>query len=459
MVKKESSNVFPLHLTPLDAFFCAEDHPAYPMTSVIHLDFSGTLDPELFEAALDDALNRHPLLSALIRPAKRSMPCWVPTRLRPRMDWGSCDEPIACPEGEAIDLSREVGLRVWGRIGDNAARLTLQVHHACTDGTGVYRFLGDLLACYGIRAAKGAGGVTGKDVPELGEVDPRLLRGRRRRMGDVAFHGTRAQFMRAGFRQCWDVFGKRIQPIAVPTQGGGSQRVLTPFPGVFSKTFSREQHKLLRAAAGKYGAMLNDLLLAEMFQTIRQWNQQLAGRPPQGWLRIMMPYDLRDKQDYEMPAANMTAYTFITRRSRDCAHLETLVRDVREETARIKHGRLGTSFVDALMLAEYGPKILEFLLRRDRCMSTVILSNIGEPSRRFTARLPRKGGKIRCGNLVLEQITGVPPLRRKSHATFAIFTYARELTISLRCNPYCFTMEQCEALLDMYMQRLARHLT
>ena len=452
MLKKDQPNVFPLHLAPIDAFYCADDHPRYPMTSVIHLDFSGTLDPEVFELALNDALVRHPLLCALIKPAKRSMPCWVMSQdIKPRIDWGDADKPITCDDGEAIDLSREVGLRVWGRISDDASRLTLQVHHACTDGTGVYRFLGDLLACYGIRVA------TGDAVPELAELDPRLLRGRRRRMADVAIHGTRGQFMRAGFRQGWDIFGKRIQPIAVPTQSGAAQQVLTPFPGVCSKTFDREQHKSLRAAAGKYGVMLNDLLLAEMFQTIRQWNEKLAGSPPQGWLRIMMPYDLRDKQDYEMPAANMTAYTFITRRGRDCADLETLVRDVRDETARIKHGRLGTSFVDALMLAEHGPKILEFLLRRNRCISTVILSNIGEPSRRFTARLPRKRGKICCGDLVLEQITGVPPLRQNSHATFAIFTYGREMTISLRCDPYRFTIEQSEALLDMYMERLAQH--
>ena len=49
MLKKEQPNVFPLHLAPIDAFFRADDHPEYPMTSVIHLDFSGTLDPEVFE--------------------------------------------------------------------------------------------------------------------------------------------------------------------------------------------------------------------------------------------------------------------------------------------------------------------------------------------------------------------------------------------------------------------------
>ena len=450
MLKKQQPKVFPLHLAPIDAFFCADDQPGYPMTSVIHLDFSGTLDRGAFEAALDDALERHPLLSSLIKPAKRALPCWVSADgLKPWMDWGTLDEPIQCPGSESIDLRREVGLRIWFRVGDDACRITLQVHHACTDGTGVYRFLGDLLACYGIRTGDG------KDLPELSNVDPRLLRDRRRRMSKTA-QGSARSFVKTGLGHAWDVFGKRVRPLSTPAAATPSPK--TSFPGICSRSFTRDEHKALRAAAGAHGVMLNDLLLAEMFQTVRQWNQQLDNQPGRDWLRIMMPYDLRDKDDYEMPAANMTSYTFITRRSSDCEDFDRLVRDIRDETARIKHGRMGTTFIDAIMLADFAPRVLRYLLGRDRCISTVILSNIGEPSRRFTARLPRRRGKVVCGNLVLEAICGVPPLRKRSHATWAIFTYAREMTISLRCDPYRFTSEQTAALLDIYMQRLARHL-
>lgn len=450
MLKKQNSNVFPLHLAPIDSYFCADDHALYPMTSVIHLDFSGVVLREAFEAALDDALQRHRLLSSLIKPAKRSLPCWVPTDDRkPRLDWGTLEQPIECVDGESIDLTTEVGLRIWVRVGSDRCRITLQVHHACTDGTGVYRFLGDLLACYGIRTGDG------QDPPELSEVDPRLLRDRRRRMASST-NSSAMDFLRSGLSYVWDVFGKRIQPLAA--QAKAEPQPLTPFPGICSRSFTRDEHKALRAAAGKHGVMLNDLLLAEMFQAVRQWNEETNKRPTKGWLRIMMPYDLRDKRDYEMPAANFTSYTFITRRSRDCEDFDKLIRDIRDETARIKHGRLGTQFIDSLLLADRAPFVMRYLLNRDRCVSSVILSNIGEPSRRFTARLPRRKGKVVAGNLVLDNISGVPPMRQRSHATWAIFTYAREMTISLRCDPFRFSQEQSEALLDVYMQRLGRHL-
>ncbi len=454
MLKKQITNVFPLHLAPMDAFYCADDSVDYPMTSVINLDFHGVVQRDAFEAALADALDRHPLLCSLIKPAKQSLPCWVPSEgVRPPIDWRPIDEPISCPNGEGFDLSREVGLRIWIRVGEDCCRIVLQVHHACTDGTGVYRFLGDLLACYGIRTRRPGD----PDLPVLSEVDPRLLRQRRRRMGNVGIKGDVKEMLRDGLPYAWNVFGKRVRSLSAPSVK--SPNAMTPFPGICSKSFSRAEHKELRAAAGKHGVMLNDLLLAEMFQTILQWNAQIDKHPTKGWLRIMMPFDLRDKEDFAMPAGNMTSYTFITRQSRDCATFDPLVRSIRDETARIKHERLGTRFVDAIMLAQTVPKVLDYLLSRKRCISSVILSNIGEPSRRFTAKLPRTKGKVVCGDLVLDGISGVPPMRTKSHATWAIFTYAREMTISLRCDPFRFTPEQTEALLDIYMRRLAQHLS
>ena len=451
MLKKQQPNVFPLHLAPIDAFYCADDSADYPMTSVIYLDFRGVVQREAFLLALEEALDRHPLLTSLIKPAKQSKPCWVSSGdVKPTIDWGSLDKPITLHATEGFDLSREVGLRLWVRTGEDRSRITLQVHHACTDGTGVYRFLGDLLAYYGIRTGDGS------DVPELSEVDPRLLRDRRRRMANQGNVESAAALMKVGLAYAWRVFAKQVRSLSPPREK--SEDAITAFPAICSQSFDRDQHKALRAAAGTYGVMLNDLLLAEMFLTILEWNELIDKHPTRGWLRIMMPLDMRDKRDFAMPAGNLTSYTFITRRSQECADFHRLVRDIREETARIKHEGLGTRFIDAVMLAQGAPKVLDFLLSRNRCISSVILSNIGEPSRRFTARLPRQKGKVVCGNMILDSISGVPPMRTKSHATWAIFTYARKMTVSLRCDPFRFSMEHTESLLDIYMKRLSRHI-
>lgn len=457
MLRRQATRLFPLHLAPIDAFFLADDTDHYPMTSVIHLDFAGEVQRGAFEAALEEAMFRHPLTAAVLRPAKRGEVCWVQDpMIHPQVQWLSAGEPLRLANRERIELDREAGIRIWARTDTDSTRVTLQVHHACTDGTGVYRFLGDLLALYGIRTA------AGEAPPVLEPLDPMLLRDRRRRMANIAISASRLRWILSGLREGAHVFGKRIKPLREPLDEGGSSAShgmpKTEFPGIESAELTREEHQGLRDVASKHGAMLNDLLMAEMFRTIVEWNESEGDAAGNPWLRIMMPFDLREQREYTMPAANMTAYTFVDRRRSACRDLPTLLRSIREETNRIKHDRAGTRFVDAMMLADTCRGLLPWLLRRQQCMSTVTLSNIGDPSKRFVATFPRRGGRIVCGDLMLDDVTGVPPLRQKMRATCALFSYLRKLTISVRCDPYTFTPEDTRKFLDTYVHGLRSHL-
>ena len=49
-----------------------DDQPNYPMTFVVQLDFSGKIDRQLFQKAVDQAMERHPMLRAVVQPAKSS---------------------------------------------------------------------------------------------------------------------------------------------------------------------------------------------------------------------------------------------------------------------------------------------------------------------------------------------------------------------------------------------------
>lgn len=449
-------HLFPLSLTPLDQYFCSDDSVNFPMTSIIHMDFSGEVDGSAFSEALDDALVRHPLLGAYVRIAKRGLPCWIPADdEEPFIDVGPLEQPLQLPGREGFDLARELGFRFWIRSSPAKSRVTLQVHHACTDGTGVYRFLGDLWALYGMRTA------TGDDVPVLGDIDWRLLRSRRRRITDLANRTEPgAAFVCQGLREGLRIFGSCVQPLANPRPGQGTaDHPLCEFPGIATVTLDKEHHEQLRTFAARHGAMLNDLLMAEMFRTIVRWNEKFGQLRKHRKIRLLMPSDLRSTDDYAMPATNMTAYTFLSQKPRDCCDIARLLQSIREQTGRIKHERLGTRFVDALTLAEYAPWVLQSLLSRNSCMATAVLSNIGDPSRRFTSRFPRNKGRVVCGNVTLEGVCGVPPLRRHSHATVSIFTYLRKLTISVRCNPYLFDESQTRAFLAMYEEGLLRYIT
>ena len=457
MLKRAVQRVFPLHLAPIDDFFCLDDRPEYPMTFTAHLFFTGEVHRDAFEPSLTEALQRHPLLRALIKPAKAEKPCWVSAGDRfPRVDWGQLGEPFEFEDREAIDLATEVGLRIWVRTSPEASEILLQFHHACCDGTGAYRFIGDLLAEYGLLTA------AEETLPAVEFCDQQLLKTRRSKMAGEFVFGSYLNVTRRGLALMIDVFRRKIAPLSTkqcePVSASDPQHVAIPFPGIESYSFSGEEYRQLRDVASQAGAMFNDLLLTEMFRAMRDWNRQHTRGWCRHWLRIMMPTDLREKEDILMPAANMTAYSFITRRADACEHPEALLRTIRDETLRIKHEKRGKLFIDAVMASTYIPGLLRFLLNRERCLATLILSNVGDPTRRFLSRFPRQRGKILCGNLRLERVAGVPPLRHQSRATVSIVTYGRELAIHMRCDSRTMSRADARAFLRMYVARLQSHI-
>lgn len=426
-----------------------DDRPAHPMTYVIQMDFSGCVDRPAFEAALAEGLARHPLLAAIVQPAKRNRPCWVLAKdPMPPIDWADESAPIECPGAEGIDITRQPGLRMWVRQGDDSTRIILQLHHASSDGIGVYRFIGDVLALYGRRMSPD------DDRYQPGPLDPQLLRTRKNGTINLARGGKAMQVARAAIGDAAVMFAKRAVPLHPPADYKPARGWVAPFPGIESIRFTPDQYKQLRLATVERGVTVNDLLLGELFQTMRQWNEQNSGRRSGRRLSIMMPIDLRGGEHLEMPAANMTGYTFITRKPGELDKPDELLRGIRHETALIKHERRGTRFVDMVAAALSIRGLLPLALSSSYCMATAVLSNVGDPARRWTARLPRDNGRVVAGNLVMEDLTGVPPLRPNTRATVSAFTYRRGLTISLRCDPCRFRPEDTRELLTQYANRL-----
>lgn len=449
MITGSRQRIFPLHLTPIEKFLLADDCPKYPMAFVIDMTLSGTLHRDAFETALQESLRRHPLLTSLIRPAKQNALCWVSSNGRqPYVDWAQADVPITFPSGEWIDLHDETGLRIWIRQDTEQVHLTAQFHHVCCDGIGAYRFLGDLLAIYGARTA------TADQQPVLGEVSPVRLRGRADGCGYLDRSGQISRQRREALQLLYRLAGHGCDPL-YPSR---RRQRTAEFPGYRAYSFTQDEFKHLRDAAKSLGCLLNDLLLLELFYTMRDWNASHRRQITNRKYRIMMPVDLRGTSDYETPAANILGYSFLTHSVADLQDKKQLASRIREETARIKHERLGERFVDMVSMGATVRGLLSFATSVPRTLSSAILTNVGDPSRRFLARFPRDRGRLVCGNLTLERISGFPPIRCKTRAAFSIVSYRRELTIGVRCDLHLFSLDDSQKMLGLYVQRLREHL-
>ncbi len=446
-------------MVAFERYMLADDRPEYPMTFVMAVQLAGEIDRAAMEESLREALGRNPLLRAVVDRTIARGPCWVSAGENPvEFDWDMEAAPLDCPGGEAIDLATQPGLRAWARQGartqqgESRTELTFQFHHACCDGIGAMCFIGDVLGAYGIRTARG----DERPVPQ--PLDAQRLH-ERAALGrpDESALGRLGALLRV-LPLTLKFFRRHPRPLAPgrTASRNASQEPTTPlpFPGIKRVVLSEACTKELHDASRRQGVTLNDLLLRDMFLTVADWNERASASPRHGWLRILMPMNLRGVEDDAMPAANLVSLSFLTRRAEECRRPRRLLAGIHSETSSIKRIRRGLYFIRVIeaTLALCG-KIPRLLVGR-RCRATVVFSNMGDIGHWFSKTFPCRGGRIVVGNLMLEGITAAPPIRPNTTAAVLVYSYAQRLNVNVLCDLRVFSPRQAEELLRDYTQRL-----
>lgn len=440
------SKLFPLKLATFERYMLADDQTDYPMAFAIILDVTGDLCREPFEAALRSALDRHPLLSCLVRRVPFRGLFWVQDRdVSHKLDWQENGDHPDWPESPRIDLFQEPGLRVWVRKELHGSRVIFQFHHAATDGLGAMQFIGDLLALYGMSTVQ-----EGQEAPELELIDPQLLRVRES-AGKVA-RGWRLFLLAKA--ELFKLVSHFPFPVALPKPDTSRGSAKLPFPAFVRRTFPRAVHRRIKELAAQKSVTPNDLLVAAMFQTIREWNATHDSRAGQEPLTIAVPVSLRTPQHDQMSAANVVSFMFLNEKGGAPKSADLLVQSIHRRT----EGYASRSAAEGVMqLIRYGvwlPGLLEGSLKYCPCLASVTLANVGDVRRQFRAHFPLRQGKVVAGNIQLEALVGAAPVRRNSRVSVSLGVYAGTLYVNMHCDPRCFTNSQAEALADLFASQI-----
>jgi hypothetical protein len=442
--------LFPLPLTPFEYYYWSDDRREYPTAFPIDLSFSGKLDQAAFLTALAQARARHPLLSALV-DGSTPRPQWISSGQQTLfVDWAPQGVPITHPDGEYIDLRTHVGLRIWVRTAENTTRVLFEFHHACCDGVGSLQFIEELLVCYA-GAAGGAG-----EPPKLSELVVERLRDR----GALDAGSSDKPSLTIAVRDTlitavvWaEIVFQRSALLAVPSPNAAARELdlSRPFLEFETQAISSEVTQQLRGIAASRGTTLNDLLLRDLFIVLRDWNQ-LHAEASRGRLRVSVPINVRGPDERTMPAANRIGFAFVSPKRREFGNEVKLLDAVHRQMERIKQWKLALFFLGGLAFASNFKRLVPWMLGRNRSFATMVLSNIG---RVFSqSALPRQEGRLVCGNVILDGITCVPPIRPLTRAAIAVSEYAGNTIICLRCDPHLFRRDESRALLDSYINRL-----
>ncbi len=445
--------VLPLPANGFEYYMWRDGRPRHPMSFFIRLGCSGTFDREAFQAALMDAIRRHPLLRSRWEVGKGRCR-WVaspdPTSF---CDIDGEDAPMLLPGSEEIDLQNENGLRVWVRIAAERTCICLQFHHACCDGVGANQFIEDLLISYDHRARAREG------VPPLRPLDEKRLR-------------LRARFGLSWWKRLlrilidtWGVvvgcimfFVPRPLPVASPEEPSLGESDLMVVPVPLSVRLPPANLSRLLAAARQRRVTLYELLLRDLFLTFRDWNEHYAPGLHRRMLRIMVPMDLRVADDVRTPAANIVGMVNIDRylHWRIYRNPDVLLRSIKLELRYLRLFRFGITFVRVTQLLNIVgriiPRIQNLFYEMERCIVTAGLSNSG---RVFgNTPLTQPDGKMAAGDLVVESVEGAPPHRAHSGLCYSIYTYAGELSITMNYDRRRFTGEDARELLQRYEERV-----
>ncbi|HEY3969057.1 MAG TPA: hypothetical protein VGM05_31190 [Planctomycetaceae bacterium] len=449
-VRGPAPDLFPLPLVAFERYMLADDPPEYPMVFVIGIDLSGALDNKAFESAVGAALERHPLLCRRVIKVPGHGLCWA---AQPDPDlpiaWDETGGPLESPAAERIDVMHGTGLRIRVCRGTPRTRVTFQFHHAATDGIGGMHFIGDVLAVYGQLTAN-----PGDEAPELDVLSPNLLkdRGGLWESGEGPRRGYFGRIVRRLSGMAW----RAPSPLAAPQAPRTLPPDGSPFPAFFTRTFPREVYIGLKDRAAKQMVTVNDLLVLEMFGTIRDWNKQCGRDRPRAWHRLIIPLSLRAPRHDAIPATNILSLLSLTRRAADVDHEDELLQSIHRETEAVVGGDDRFMFTHLLQFVWRVPGLVTGLVRAPICQATAILANVGDVRRQFRARFPLKQGKCVAGNVRLEALLGAAAIRHKTRIAVSLGIYAGSLLVNMQCDPRCYTRLEAEQIADLFADRIRR---
>lgn len=449
----DSESAFQLPLVPFEHYMMLEDQADYPMVFVFRLILRGEINKQALQCSINEATRRHPLLHSLLVTGNNGQLTWQAVDQTPKITWIDDSAKLSSLLWQQVDLNIKIGLEVYIHETAEQTRLYFRMHHACCDGMGAYSYFEDFLAIYEAHDDPTV------QEPNLKKLNPELLKGRGDFEGPTEVSAEAPPLSRrfmdflGGTKEAVKFLLQPPRPLA-PEIDSQKKTTEPVEAGFLTHSLPEEYLPVLRRKAEEAGVSLNDLLLRDLFLTLRTWNQQHQFGSDKSRLQIMMPTGLRGVGDKEMPAANMLSYAFLIRPAEACDHPEELLQSLGTETKAIIRYKYPLLFIGAITFLLKSPFLFRRLLRTKRCFGTVVLTNLGDPTRRFVRRFTRKKGLIHVGGAVLEEITGIPPLRPLTGAVFSAITYSNKLQIGLRCDPVRFTPEATRRLLALLIEQL-----
>ena len=456
-------DLFPLPLRAFEELFVHDDNgPLYPAVFSMRFHFEGKFDDDLAERALNDLMNRQPMLNVRLRRNDDR-----------RLEWDPAGDDHAggrifsnerLDRLRSIDLQYEPPIRLHVNRRSNAANIdkteiTFQFHHAIVDGVGAFAVINDWLRAYDRLSSRTES--TSPKTKRLKQPKFDMLRNRCR-------SGlTRSEWFRLsrwywlsliGF---WNFFFNVPIPLVPKEEIGAasaSAKSGDKSDPIISTTIDQDATESLKARAAELKVTINDLMGVELLATVKQWQVDQALCPEGSHIRISIPINERGMRHRKMPACNHCTMISLDRRPDQIPidphgdSFRKLVQTIHHEIDTVREWRLSLTFWSSLSLFRRLGGLKKWFATEE-IRSTCVLTNLGQLGQRLRLPTNEQGEVLVAGNR-LTQVEVAAPIRYGTAAAFAVYVYRRQLNITMNYDRASLTRDQAESLLQQFADRL-----
>ena len=414
------------------------------------LTLRGPFHLEAFKNAVHQVLTRSAYASAVVRTDDHGAIYWETTKLPEdsalfRCVPGDFDES-ACAL-EPLDITREPGIRFWIYSPEpDLTKVVFQFHHVMTDALGSFLFLDEILRLYaGIPLAE-------RETPTLDAIQ----RSQKIRPTWQLWWSSLKQlliWLQPWHRRPFRLRNPKVQVLQAKeaqTQTDSTAPITdsaspqSPQIKTRRLTFSTEATLVIRREAKTAGVTLNDWLLTRVFQALESWKQQTWPQKRNPLYRIAIPVSMRTDAHRDVTLGNIVSSVFLDQCSRACRQpFDVLLKQVAQGTRKQKqpHRRQFLLFelqgLHDFRAGKNDPRFgMRWFTSRSPHLETLVLSNLGVVL--GTSQLPRtEDGRLRVGDLVLEDVFFVSPHTTGVALTIPAGTYAGKLRLH-----FCYDASQ-----------------
>jgi len=434
-----------LPLTVLEEYFHYGDRPSHPTRIIAKFTHSGAIDRPLFEEAVNQLPDYHPLLKSKLEKAPFGRLRWrIGENQELPIHWVKACRNDFSPRLNRLNLENGYSVEFHVVVDSSGWDAYLNISHAVSDGLAIIELWKDILLLY----ERARGNDTPKPNRDLALLDTR-------ERGESSFRQRFRSFpirlLRLGIARHF----LARQPASLASIETTDPQSFQETPRFISTVLESDEFQRLKKNAKDRNLTLNDFCLGLLHYSIGRWLKTDAQIDLKDWIRISVPTNLRKANESQIPCCNPIGIVSIDRRRKSLADREHILRRAKEDMDEVKSKQLGRAFLSYLKMRRFLPGSIQKKARSTRTASTAVLSNIGTPFA-DSSLLDTETQLITLSDSTLQQLSMLPHYQSGTHATFMIHTYGTRFFIDLHYDHRALHYKEAKTLLSIFEEELTQ---